>query len=106
MGASTRSDGYFLGVDGGGTKTAFVLTDREGRELARHEGGSSYHIQIGVESLHTLLHDGVHAVLEPGVLTDLLVAGGSPQDVVEAVRDVVRAAGEPDNHAMVVVDLR
>ena len=64
MGASIRSDGYFLGVDGGGTKTAFVLTDREGRELARHEGGSSYHIQIGVESLHTLLHDGVHAVLD------------------------------------------
>lgn len=64
MGASTRSDGYFLGVDGGGTKTAFVLTDRDGRELARHEGGSSYHIQIGVESLHTLLHDGVHVVLD------------------------------------------
>ncbi len=53
-----------------------------------------------------LTTDGVHAVLEPGVLTDLLVAGGSPQDVVEAVRGVVRAAGEPDNHAMVVVDLR
>lgn len=76
MGASTRSDGYFLGVDGGGTKTAFVLTDRDGRELARHEGGSSYHIQIGVESLHTLLHDGVHAVLDQ--------AGAKTEDVIFA----------------------
>ncbi|WP_421729587.1 N-acetylglucosamine kinase [Brevundimonas sp.] len=76
MGAAIRSDGYFLGVDGGGTKTAFVLTDREGRELARHEGGSSYHIQIGVESLHALLHDGVHAVLNQ--------AGATTEDIVFA----------------------
>lgn len=52
-----------------------------------------------------LTTDGVHAVLEPGRLTDLLVAGDSPGDTVAAVRDAVRAAGEPDNHAMVVVDL-
>ncbi|MCW2814376.1 MAG: transcriptional regulator MerR family [Nocardioides sp.] len=52
-----------------------------------------------------LTTDGVHAVLEPGVLTDLLVAARSPQQVVEAVRGGVRDAGEPDNHAVVVVDL-
>ena len=62
---------YFLGVDGGGTKTAFVLIDRSGREVARHEGGSSYHVQIGVERLHDLLHTGVHAVLDQaGATTD------------------------------------
>jgi len=69
-------DGCFLGVDGGGTKTAFVLTDRSGRELARHEGGSSYYIQTGVEALHTLLHDGVQALLS--------AAGASPDDVIFA----------------------
>jgi len=74
--AATLSEGCFLGVDGGGTKTAFVLTDRGGRELARHEGGSSYHIQIGFENLHALLHEGVKAVLDK--------AGASPQDVIFA----------------------
>ena len=59
-GTANLSDGCFLGVDGGGTKTAFVLTDRGGRELARYEGGSSYYIQIGVEGLHNLLQEGVH----------------------------------------------
>jgi len=52
-----------------------------------------------------LTTDGVHAVLEPGVLTGLLAADASPEDVVAAVRHAVRVAGEPDNHALVVVDL-
>jgi DNA-binding transcriptional MerR regulator len=51
-----------------------------------------------------LTSDGVHAVLDPAVLTDLVVAG-TPEEVVAAVRAAVRAAGEPDNHALVVVDL-
>ena len=70
------SDGCFLGVDGGGTKTAFVLIDRAGRELARHEGGSSYHVEIGVEKLHVVLHDGVQSVLNQ--------AGASADDVLFA----------------------
>lgn len=52
-----------------------------------------------------LTTDGVHAVLDPAALTALLVDGGSPAEVVAGVRDAVRAAGEPDNHALVVVDL-
>ena len=71
-----QSDGCFLGVDGGGTKTAFVLIDRAGRELARHEGGSSYHVEIGVEKLHVVLHDGVQSVLKQ--------AGASTDDVLFA----------------------
>jgi len=57
------AQGFFLGVDGGGTKTAFILTDADGRVAARHEGGSSYYIQIGFDGLHALLAEGVNAVL-------------------------------------------
>ncbi len=63
-GGEAQHGDYFLGVDGGGTKTAFVLMDRSGRVVARHEGGSSYHVEIGVENLHVLLHDGVQSVLK------------------------------------------
>ena len=76
MDEANLSEGCFLGVDGGGTKTAFVLTDASGRELARHEGGSSYHIQVGFEALHALLHEGVQAVLDK--------AGASPDDIIFA----------------------
>lgn len=53
----------FLGIDGGGTKTAFVLIDGDGRLLARHESTTSYYLEIGFDSLRALLRDGVQAVL-------------------------------------------
>ncbi|MDG3439636.1 N-acetylglucosamine kinase [Nitrospirillum amazonense] len=59
----------FLGVDGGGTKTAFLLLNPEGAVLARHEGGSSYHPEVGVEGLRAVLNDGVRAVLAQAGLT-------------------------------------
>ena len=52
-----------------------------------------------------LTSDGVHAVVDAAVLTGLLVADAPPGDVAASVRDAVRAAGEPDNHPLVVVDL-
>ncbi|WP_457323420.1 N-acetylglucosamine kinase [Roseateles sp. P5_E11] len=55
--------GLFLGIDGGGTKTAFVLVDEIGRLLARHESTTSYYIEIGFNALRALLCDGVQAAL-------------------------------------------
>jgi len=57
------SGGLFLGVDGGGTKTEFVLIDREGRLVARHQTGTSYYLQIGFDGLNRVLMEGVQAVL-------------------------------------------
>ena len=53
----------FLGIDGGGTKTAFVLVDGTGRQLARHESTTSYYLEIGFDALRALLRDGVQATL-------------------------------------------
>ena len=53
----------FLGIDGGGTKTAFVLIDGAGQLLARHESTTSYYLEIGFDALRALLHDGVQATL-------------------------------------------
>lgn len=55
--------GLLLGVDGGGTKTEFVLIDLAGRVRARRTAGSAYYLQIGLGGLLHLLRDGVHAVL-------------------------------------------
>jgi N-acetylglucosamine kinase-like BadF-type ATPase len=53
----------FLGVDGGGSKTAFLLIDGEGRRLARRETSTAYHVQIGLDGVRALLARGVEAVL-------------------------------------------
>ena len=52
-----------------------------------------------------LTTDGVHSVLEPRQLAEVLLAPGTPDDVAGAVESAVLAAGAPDNYGVVVVDL-
>jgi N-acetylglucosamine kinase-like BadF-type ATPase len=54
----------YLGVDGGGTKTAFVLLDDTGRELGGVTGPSSYHLEHGLPHVEQVLVDGVAALAE------------------------------------------
>ncbi len=53
----------YLGVDGGGTKTAFVLIDSDGNIRATHLAAGSYYLTVGLDALGTLLADGVRDVL-------------------------------------------
>jgi N-acetylglucosamine kinase-like BadF-type ATPase len=53
----------FLGVDGGGTKTEFVLVREDGRILARHQEGSAYYLEIGLDSLRAMLARGIEVTL-------------------------------------------
>ncbi|MEJ0085785.1 MAG: BadF/BadG/BcrA/BcrD ATPase family protein [Pseudomonadota bacterium] len=56
----------FLGVDGGGTKTAFVLIDARGDIRASHVTGSVSHLSEGVERATALLLEGIRTVLARG----------------------------------------
>jgi N-acetylglucosamine kinase-like BadF-type ATPase len=58
---------YFLGVDGGGTKTRFALTDADGKLVAEATLGTSYHPEVGI--------DGVRGVLAAGIADVLAKAG-------------------------------
>jgi N-acetylglucosamine kinase-like BadF-type ATPase len=53
----------FLGVDGGGTKTEFLLIDAGGQVMAAHRGGSAYYLETGFEALQTMLVAGIRATL-------------------------------------------
>lgn len=53
-----------------------------------------------------LTTDGVHSVLEKEALWALFATIHDPQAAADAVASAVAAAGEPDNHTVVVVDLR
>ena len=53
----------FLGIDGGGTKTAFTLIDDAGCVLARHVDSGVYHPEIGLEGVAAVLRRGVQATL-------------------------------------------
>ncbi|GLV76181.1 BadF/BadG/BcrA/BcrD ATPase family protein [Streptomyces hygroscopicus] len=59
----------FLGVDGGGTKTAFCLVDRSGQVVARAQAASSYYFSHGIDLVERVLKEGVDAVCTAAGLT-------------------------------------
>ena len=54
----------FLGVDGGGTKTDFLLIDETGRVLASHRGGSAYYLETGLEAVQSMMVAGIQETLQ------------------------------------------
>lgn len=54
----------FLGVDGGGTKTDFLLIDASGAVLASHRGGSAYYLESGLDALQAMMAAGLRATLQ------------------------------------------
>ncbi|HAL74288.1 MAG TPA: hypothetical protein DCM45_04235 [Clostridiales bacterium] len=64
----------FLGIDGGGSKTLFLLCDEKGRILASQKLGGFDFTRIGV--------DGVRKTLAAGTSQVLRQAGATCQDVV------------------------
>ena len=61
----------FLGVDAGGSKTAFVLLDDTGRVVAEARGPSGYYFGSGIDTVAAVLADGLARVTAlAGVGTD------------------------------------
>ncbi|MBV8497119.1 MAG: N-acetylglucosamine kinase [Gammaproteobacteria bacterium] len=59
----------YLGVDGGGSKTLFLLIDQSGRILAAHAEGTAYYPEIGLEALKKLLARGIAQTLRQGSIS-------------------------------------
>ena len=59
----------FLGVDGGGTKTSYVVIDADGLVRARHVGPSVSHLAQGFARATDLLAEGIGAILHKASLT-------------------------------------
>jgi N-acetylglucosamine kinase-like BadF-type ATPase len=53
---------YYLGVDGGGTKTGFMLINDQGRIMSYITKGSCYYIQIQLDGFQKVLEDGITEV--------------------------------------------
>lgn len=58
----TNTHHYFLGIDGGGTKTVFKLVDENGTTLKTIRKGSSNPNDIGMEQAISLLDNGIKEI--------------------------------------------
>jgi N-acetylglucosamine kinase-like BadF-type ATPase len=65
---------YFLGVDGGGTKTRFALMDAARKLVGEAELGTSYHPEVGLEGVREVLANGVASVLADAGIDETQVA--------------------------------
>lgn len=67
---------YLLGIDGGGTKTEFLLTDLNGKELKRAVFGASNPVNIGIENAENILMQGIAQVCGGVDLCEISVFAG------------------------------
>lgn len=62
------SPSYFIGVDGGASKTAALVTDADGQALGRGLAGGSNHLRIGLEEATRNVERAINAALvESGI---------------------------------------
>ena len=55
---------YYLGIDGGGTKTKFLLANELGEIVAEFVGPTSHYMQCGFEGQTKVIEEGLKACLE------------------------------------------
>jgi N-acetylglucosamine kinase-like BadF-type ATPase len=59
----------YLGVDGGGTKTALCLVDEGGHVAARTQASSCYYFTEGIDLVGRVLQEGIDEVCEQASVT-------------------------------------
>jgi N-acetylglucosamine kinase-like BadF-type ATPase len=53
---------YYLGIDGGGTKTAFILINEDGEIISFQTKGSCHYVQVGMDTFRQVLSEGITEV--------------------------------------------
>jgi len=85
---------YYLGIDGGGTKTEFLLTDKEGNVLNRYILGSGNPVDIGIENTLNVLNTGIMHVCANipfrKISAFVGIAGGATGDYKEQIGEFLQ----------------
>ena len=66
---------WFIGIDGGGTKTAFVISKRDGTPVHIHIGSGCSYQEIGQEKVISVLIEGITTLLKKADATKEDCAG-------------------------------
>lgn len=88
---------YLLGIDGGGTKTEFLLTDLNEKNLNRVILGTSNPVNIGTENAKAVLRQGIEEVCRGFDYSEISVfaglAGSSPSETKIEINAFLREFG-------------
>lgn len=100
---------YLLGIDGGGTKTEFLLTDSDGKEIRRLILGATNPVSAGIESTYNVLNDGIKELCEGLNLSEISVfagiAGAKSGDNQQLINSFLSKSGFASHNCGSDVDL-
>ena len=80
---------YFLGIDGGGTKTKFMLTDKEGNVLKQLILGACNPTSVGIETTVAIFQEGIKQICADIPLGKVSCFIGSAGCGIEANQKIV-----------------
>lgn len=88
---------YFLGIDGGGTKTEFLLKDSTGTELHRLLLGASNPVNNGIENTLSILKSGINEICKDIPYNEISVfagiAGSKSSVISDKINDFLLSFG-------------
>ena len=91
------SERYYLAIDGGGTKTALLLADGEGRVIRRHNTTASNPVDLGFEESTAVLERGIREILgeihTSEVIAFIGIAGGTSAGMKERLHGFFEGFG-------------
>ncbi len=91
------SEMYFLGIDGGGTKTSFALANHSGKILRTLHSDGCNPIDIGIDAAKKILQDGIYKITDGIALSSVVmyagIAGGSSPQLRLALSDFFATLG-------------
>ncbi len=91
----TTSASYSIGIDGGGTKTDFILVDSSGRILSQHSTGGTNPSLYGQENVEIILRQ---------TCAQLIIEAGVPQGSIQ--KTLLCMAGPPKTWRAIAENLR
>ena len=87
----SRQKKYFLGIDGGGTKTELALADIDGNIIRTCTTDACNPVDIGIDAAKKILKNGIYEICNDipfsSVYTFAGIAGGTVADMQEKLKD-------------------
>lgn len=72
----------YLGIDGGGSKTSFLLVDEDDNEICRIQSGPSNYLSVGADAAREAISQGVsHLTEQPNIVCAGFAGAGRPESV-------------------------
>src|SRR5436190_6688812 len=81
----------YLGIDGGGSKTTFLLVDEYYNELSHVQSGPSNFLSVGAEAATAAISQGISSLTEPPNIVCAGFAGAGRSEAIAFYKEVLQS---------------